>query len=143
VTECVHIVGDVMYDAILGALEGSNVPTFQRSNVLDRLGLRSGEYLLVTVHRASNTDNLDNLRSIVSALSEAGERVVFPAHPRTRKAMEAAGIEPGDNVQTVEPVSYMEMLALEKHARKILTDSGGVQKEALWLGVPCITMRTE
>ena len=114
-----------------------------RLNIIHGIVIVAGEYLLVTVHRASNTDNLDNLRAIVSALSEAGEQVVFPAHPRTRKAMEDAGIEPGDDVQTIEPVSYMEMLALEKHTRKILTDSGGVQKEALWLGVPCITMRTE
>jgi len=64
-------------------------------------------------------------------------------HPRTRKAMEAAGVTPGDNLLAIEPVSYLEMLALEEHARKILTDSGGVQKEALWFRVPCITLREE
>ncbi len=105
--------------------------------------MSSGGYLLTTVHRASNTDDVDNLRGIISALSQAGEPVVFPVHPRTRKAMEDADIEPGANLRAIEPVSYLEMLALEKHARKILTDSGGVQKEALWFGVPCITMRTE
>jgi UDP-N-acetylglucosamine 2-epimerase len=107
------------------------------------LDLPSGGYLLATVHRASNTDDPANLRAIVSALSDAGEPVIFPVHPRTRKAMEAAGIAPGDNVRVVEPVSYLEMLNLEQHARKILTDSGGVQKEAFWFAVPCITLRDE
>src|SRR5207237_9806947 len=91
-TKGVHIVGDVMYDAVMGALERWNVGTLERSGLIERLGLRSGEYLLATVHRASNTDNADNLRAIVSALSQAGEPVVFPVHSRTRKAMETAGI---------------------------------------------------
>jgi UDP-GlcNAc3NAcA epimerase len=138
VTKGVHIVGDVMYDAVLMFAERA-----QSSNILNRLGLSSGGYLLATVHRASNTDDPDNLRAIISALSDAGETVVFPVHPRTRKAIETAGVKPNNNVCMIEPVSYLEMLTLEKHARKVLTDSGGVQKEALWFGVPCITMRTE
>jgi UDP-GlcNAc3NAcA epimerase len=136
----VYVVGDVMYDAVLWAEEQMKDV---ECGLLSRLGLESGKYLLATVHRASNTDDPANLARIVSALSGAGERVVFPLHPRTRKALVAAGINTGENVLMVEPVSYLEMLALEKHARAILTDSGGVQKEALWLGVPCITLRDE
>jgi UDP-N-acetylglucosamine 2-epimerase len=136
----VYIVGDVMYDAVLWAVEqkGSDAEA-----VLSRCGLQSNGYLLATVHRASNTDEPRNLASILSALDASGERVAFPVHPRTRKAMQEAGISPGANVLMIEPVSYLEMLALERHARTILTDSGGVQKEALWLGVPCITLRDE
>ncbi len=140
VTQGVHIVGDVMYDAVLWAVEQSGDDA---TAILSRLGLASKKYLLATVHRASNTDNVDNLAAIISALNASGERVVFPVHPRTRKALGSAGIVLGDNIMAVEPVSYLEMLALEAHARAILTDSGGVQKEALWLAVPCITMREE
>jgi UDP-GlcNAc3NAcA epimerase len=140
VRDGVHIVGDVMYDAVLWAVEqkGSEAEV-----VLGKLSVRSGGYLLATVHRASNTDDPRNLASIMSALSATGERVIFPVHPRTRKAIQEAGIVPGENILAVEPVSYLEMLALERHARAILTDSGGVQKEAFWLGVPCITLREE
>jgi UDP-N-acetylglucosamine 2-epimerase len=95
------------------------------------------------VHRASNTDDPRNLAAILSALNASGEQVVFPVHPRTRKALQEMGIVAGQNVMAIEPVSYLEMLALARHARTILTDSGGVQKEALWLGVPCITLRDE
>jgi UDP-GlcNAc3NAcA epimerase len=136
----VHIVGDVMYDAVLWAAgrTGKGTP-----EVVSRLGVTPGEYLLATVHRASNTDDPANLAAIVAALSNSGETVVFPVHPRTRKAISSSGIVMGGNVMPIEPVSYLDMIALEKHARAILTDSGGVQKEALWLGVPCITLRDE
>ena len=99
--------------------------------------------MLATVHRAGNTDDAQNLAGIMSALGEVGEAVVLPLHPRTRKALEEASISLPGNVKWIEPVSYLEMLSLEKNARVILTDSGGVQKEALWLGVPCVTLREE
>lgn len=140
ITDGVHVVGDVMFDAVLTSLPRAEAIT---DDLLQSLGVHKGGYLLATVHRASNTDNLENLRSIVTALSSCGEPVIFPVHPRTRKALESAGIEIGPNVRAIEPVSYLQMLALERHARKILTDSGGVQKEALWLEVPCITLRDE
>ena len=140
ITSGVQVVGDVMYDATLHAAERARG---RAGEILDRLGVAPGRYLLATVHRASNTDNAANLTAIVSALSASGETVVFPVHPRTRKAMQAAGVRPGDNVVAVEPVSYLEMLTLEEHARKILTDSGGVQKEALWFRAPCVTLREE
>jgi UDP-N-acetylglucosamine 2-epimerase len=140
INDGVHIVGDVMYDAVVRAAErvGSGTP-----EIVSRLGLTPGEYLLATVHRASNTDDPANLAAIIAALSASGETVVFPVHPRTRKAIATAGIVMGGNVMPIEPVSYLEMIALEQHARAILTDSGGVQKEALWLGVPCVTLRDE
>ncbi|MFL5734111.1 MAG: non-hydrolyzing UDP-N-acetylglucosamine 2-epimerase [Chloroflexia bacterium] len=140
ITEGVHVVGDVMYDATLYAAERARDSAH---GILERHHLTRRGYLLATVHRASNTDNPANLASILEALSASAEPVVFPVHPRTRKAMEAAGINAGANVLAIEPVSYLEMLTLEEHARKILTDSGGVQKEALWFRVPCITLRDE
>jgi UDP-N-acetylglucosamine 2-epimerase len=140
ITSGVHVVGDVMYDAVLWAMEHSGDDA---AAILTRLGLAGKSYLLATVHRASNTDNPVNLANIMSALGAAGETVVFPVHPRTRKALDSAGIEVASNIMAVAPVSYLEMLALEGQARAILTDSGGVQKEALWLAVPCITMRDE
>jgi UDP-N-acetylglucosamine 2-epimerase len=140
ITKGVHVVGDVMYDQVLWAMEHSGD---HAAAILSRLGLESKRYLLATVHRASNTDNPANLAAILSALNASGERVLFPVHPRTRKALDAAGIALGDNIKAIEPVSYLEMLALESRARAVLTDSGGVQKEALWLAVPCITLRDE
>ncbi|HEX8229059.1 MAG TPA: UDP-N-acetylglucosamine 2-epimerase (non-hydrolyzing) [Chloroflexia bacterium] len=140
ITRGVFVVGDVMYDAILDSLPRAEAIA---PSLLSRIGVESGGYLLATVHRASNTDDPRNLASIVGALSDSGGPVVFPVHPRTRRALQQAGVVPGENVRQIDPVSYLEMVALEKHARKILTDSGGVQKEAMWLAVPCITMRDE
>ena len=140
ITAGVHIVGDVMYDAVLWAADRARAGI---PEIVSRLGLTPGAYVLATVHRASNTDDPANLAAITGALSNAGETVVFPMHPRTRKAIATSGIVLGGNVMPIEPVSYLSMVALEKHARTILTDSGGVQKEALWLGVPCVTVRDE
>ena len=139
ITSGVHIVGDVMYDAVLWAIEC----IAGGGGILSRLGLKRGEYLLATVHRASNTDDPQNLAAILGALEASGEQVIFPVHPRTRNALGERGIRLGSNIMAIKPVSYLEMLALEKHARKIVTDSGGVQKEALWLSVPCVTVRDE
>src|SRR5205823_13300310 len=97
-----------LYAAERARGQGSPRSAERAGDVLDRLGVTPGRYLLATVHRASNTDNAANLASIVSALSASGEPVVFPVHPRTRKAMEATGVRPGGNVLAVEPVSYLE-----------------------------------
>jgi UDP-N-acetylglucosamine 2-epimerase len=140
ITSGVHLIGDVMQDAIE---EYARVA--DESSPLSRsLGLRKGEYLLVTVHRAENTDNIDRLSSIVSAIRRLAEMdvVVWPVHPRTRKRLN--DIEPGaPNVRLIAPVGYLEMISLERNARVVLTDSGGVQKEARWLQVPCVTLRDE
>jgi UDP-N-acetylglucosamine 2-epimerase (non-hydrolysing) len=96
---------------------------------------------LLTIHRASNVDNLDNLRKIIIAVIESGEKIIFPIHPRTRKQFEKLKIHKFENIKIINPVSYFDMLVLEKNAKKIVTDSGGVQKEAYWLKVPCVTLR--
>jgi UDP-N-acetylglucosamine 2-epimerase len=132
--EGVHLVGDVMYDA---ALEYSKVD----SDVLERNGLVPKKYLLLTVHRPVNTDNRENLEGILQALE--GHEVIFPAHPRTVAFIDRHGIKVPANISIIKPVNYIESLALIKNARKLLTDSGGMQKEAYFLGTPCITLRDE
>jgi UDP-GlcNAc3NAcA epimerase len=135
----VHLVGDVMYDSILRFLDIAR----DKSTILQSLNLRPGQYLLATVHRPVNVDDMTNLASILETFGMLGETVVFPVHPRTRKAIESHGMSVGKNVIMTEPVGYLDMLWLEKNARMILTDSGGVQKEAYWLRVPCVTLRLE
>lgn len=108
------------------------------------VGLSEKGYLLATIHDAKNTHDRNRLKAIFSALSNADEEVVFPIHPRTRRALESTdNISLSPNVQVIEPVGYLDMIRLEAEARMILTDSGGIQKEAYWLGVPCITLRDE
>ena len=136
-------VGDVMYDHLLHCLPHAE----QGSKILAQMDLTTAEYFLVTIHRASNTDNLENLNSILTALHQLaseGVRVIFPVHPRTRKALTQLDCSKlGSCLSIIDPVSYYDMLMLEKNARLILTDSGGVQKEAFFLQVPCITLREE
>jgi len=128
-----------MYDSLLrqvqdGWLEGGQ---------LVQWGLSPQSYVLATVHRAANTDDASRLASIVQALGLLPEPVIFPVHPRTRKAMLDAGLAPSANVRLLEPLGYRDMLLLESNARCVLTDSGGVQKEAFFFGVPCVTLRDE
>jgi UDP-N-acetylglucosamine 2-epimerase len=135
----VHWVGDVMLDALEGLREHAS----RISSILHRLQLEPGRYVLVTVHRAGNTDVPTRLRGIVDALNDVSERVVFPVHPRTRGALDKLGIRWASHVQVVEPLGYVDMVTLESHARMIATDSGGVQREAYFLGVPALTFRDE
>ena len=138
----VELVGDVMLDVLRAHLEGVE----RRSRILDRLGLRPRGYLLATVHRAENTDDGEHLGNIVKAfvvLAASSETVVFAVHPRTRTRLESLGLNAPPGLRLIDPVSYMDMLALERQAKVILTDSGGVQKEAYWCGVPCVTLREE
>lgn len=141
-TRGVHLVGDTMLDAVLqfGKLAR------QRSDILNQLGVTPQSYLLATMHRPYNTDVPENLRAILDALADTGETVIFPVHPRTRqKIAELDGATRGtaDNVLMIEPVGYLDMLMLEQNARLVLTDSGGMQKEAYFFGVPCVTLRSE
>jgi UDP-N-acetylglucosamine 2-epimerase len=138
-TKGVHNVGDVMYDA---ALHNGQLAE-EKSRILEALGLKPKGYLLATVHRPDNTDVSHNLRSIVAALSSLEATIIFPLHPRTRKALRELGVTLGGNVRVVKPVGYLDMLILEKNARLILTDSGGIQKEAYFFAVPCVTLRQE
>lgn len=133
--------GDVMYDAVLQYAELAEA----KSGILKRLELGPKGYALATIHRAENTDDHARLRRIfagLEAIAREGLPVVFPVHPRTRKQTEV--IDLGlTAVRLIEPVSYLDMLILEKNARVILTDSGGVQKEAFFFRVPCVTLREE
>jgi len=139
ICEGVHIVGDIMLDAL--RLHGERA--LARSSVLETLGLRLKEYYLATVHRAENTDDPKNLVGIFQALGALDKRVVLPLHPRTRKMVSDLGIRTVGNVLLVEPQGYLDTLVLESAAACILTDSGGMQKEAYYLRVPCVTLRNE
>lgn len=137
--------GDVMHDSVL---YNARIAARELPDPLQRLGLVDGHpYALATVHRAENTDAPDKLRSIFRALGRVATDelpVILPLHPRTRKALVQHGLSPDQgNLRLIEPVSYLEMLVLERRARLILTDSGGVQKEAYWFAVPCVTLRDE
>lgn len=140
--ERVHEVGDVMYDAALYYASRANL----KSEILSQMSLVPGAYALATVHRAENTNDLDRLRVICETLCRLAQQmpVVFPVHPRTRKILWQSGFaqELGPVLLT-EPVGYLDMVMLEKNARVIMTDSGGVQKEAFFHQVPCVTFRHE
>lgn len=142
----VHHVGDVMYDAalIFGKLADSS------SDILNRLKLTSRAFRLCTVHRAENTDNPQRIDGIVDAIKEISTLscpTVLPLHPRTRNSLEAHGLlhslENRKEIKIIPPISFLDMVMLEKHAATILTDSGGVQKEAYFHHTPCITLRDE
>lgn len=140
VTSGVHLIGDVMHDAIAEYADIANAKTC----LLSSLGLRSRGYLLVTVHRAENTDDPNRLSNLVRAIHDLAEMkaVVWPVHPRTRQRLNVIDAEL-TNVRLLPPVGYLEMISLERNAEVVLTDSGGVQKEARWLQVPCVTLRDE
>ena len=140
-------VGDVMYDSVLFNKKLAQ----QKSNILQELGIERNNYLLATLHRAENTDDPTSLRNILKAFNEIARnetRIILPLHPRTQKCIEhltdsEEGLEVDPKVTIIKPVGYLDMLQLEASARTILTDSGGVQKEAFFLKVPCITLRDE
>jgi UDP-N-acetylglucosamine 2-epimerase len=137
ITKGVFWVGDVMYDIFKLKIKNLSL------KILSKLNLKPKKYFLLTIHRQENTDNLKNLKAIISALVTTKEKIVFPIHPRTEKALTKIKGLNFPNFLFINPVSYLDMLELEKNAKKILTDSGGVQKEAYWLKVPCITLRNE
>jgi UDP-GlcNAc3NAcA epimerase len=115
----------------------------RKSMIMKQLGLGVKEYSLVTIHRSENTDHPDRLREIVRALNQTGEQIVFPVHPRTRKAIKDIDIPFNKNILAIDPVGYFDMILLEQNARLIATDSGGVQREAYFHGIPCLTLRDE
>lgn len=137
----VYLTGDVMYDAVLQNIERAK----QISNIMDKLYLKEKEYLLLTIHRAGNINNIRNLSAIVDALLDIKEQVVFPVHPGTMKHLKEMGLleklKKSSNYKVIAPVGYLDFLMLEYNAKKILTDSGGIQKEAYFFKVPCITLR--
>ncbi|TGE33828.1 UDP-N-acetylglucosamine 2-epimerase (non-hydrolyzing) [Desulfosporosinus sp. Sb-LF] len=140
ITEGVYKNGDVMFDAFLYNLELAK----EKSNIMRKLGLTSKSFILCTIHRAENTDDPARLTQILKAVSRISLPVVLPLHPRTRKIAQQMGLNSLlEQVKVIEPVGYLDMITLEAHALKLVTDSGGVQKEAYFAGVPCITMRDE
>jgi UDP-GlcNAc3NAcA epimerase len=134
-----HLVGDVMADVLL-AFRG---PARERSTAVEDLGLTPGEYVLATAHRAGNVDDPQRLEALVGLLTRVGRQVVLPVHPRTRARLEAAGLwaRLEEAVTLTAPLGYLDFIRLAESAHTVLTDSGGVQKEAYLLEVPCVTMR--
>jgi UDP-N-acetylglucosamine 2-epimerase len=139
ITTGVHVVGDIMLDAILMHRQRAT----QSSRYPQSLGLEPGGYYLATVHRAENTDDEARLRGIIKALSALDLPVVMPLHPRTCKQLTAFGLGTGPNVVRIEPLGYLDMIQLQAQSAAVLTDSGGIQKEAYYLEVPCVTLRDE
>jgi UDP-GlcNAc3NAcA epimerase len=138
------LTGDIIYDAVLC----NRAIAERRSKILEQLNLVPRDYGLVTVHRSENTDDERRLESLLTAFNDIAAnmlRLVFPIHPRTAKLLSArfSGWLPNPRLHIIEPVGYLDMLRLISQARITLTDSGGLQKEALFLGCPCITLREE
>ena len=140
ITRNVYIVGDVMRDILDWAMQRLSA---KPSGILQRLGLMGKRYLVATVHRGENTDDPQRLSSIVAAFNSVNEPVVFPVHPRARKLMANLNCRIEPHVRLIDPLGYLDMVALIRDSRLVLTDSGGVQKEAYWMGIPCITLRCE
>jgi UDP-GlcNAc3NAcA epimerase len=139
IKDTVHWVGDVMLDAMIYYRPIAQ----RRSTALKRLNIKSKDFCLVTIHRSANTDNTERLRNIANILNEVSETIIFPIHPRTSKALADLQVPFKKHVRMIEPVGYLDMLTLEEHARLIATDSGGVQREAYFMGIPCLTLRDE
>lgn len=134
----VVVVGDVLLDALV---QNCAIAERDAQAFLGQYDLQAKSYFLLTLHRAENTDNPERLRLILQGVAGLGAPVLFPVHPRTQNSLAQAGISLNGNLKPVAPLGYFEMLAIQKNALKILTDSGGVQREAFYLKIPCITLR--
>lgn len=134
----VHFTGDIMIDVLMKNSEIAD----EKSDILDKLNLTKGNYILATIHRQVNTNSKENLSNIFNSLMESNEEIVLPLHPRTKKYLVKYGLFDSVNskLKIIEPVKYLDMIKLQKNAKKIITDSGGIQKEAYILKVPCITL---
>lgn len=135
----VHWVGDVMLDALRQVLPAVSTHVA----LLDRLAVHPGRYGLLTIHRATNVEDAERLRQIVSVFNQIDEPMIFPVHPRTRQAINELGLVVANHIRLIEPVGYLDMLMLAANARMIATDSGGLQREAFCLLTPCLTLRDE
>jgi UDP-N-acetylglucosamine 2-epimerase (non-hydrolysing) len=133
----IHLVGNVMIDSLL-----ANLDRAKARPALSRLGVRAHEYGLVTLHRPTNVDRPAALNALLGAMGKVSARLqlIFPAHPRTQARLQALEVPPG--IKVVDPLGYLDFIALESQARLVFTDSGGVQEETTVLGVPCLTLRT-
>lgn len=130
--------GDIMVDTMSANIEIA----LKKSRIIPTLQLENKEYNLLTLHRNYNVDNTDILEDILNQLGQLAERIIFPVHPRTRKMLAASYTLPG-NICVIEPQGYLDFITLENFSKRIITDSGGIQKEAYILKKPCITLRTE
>lgn len=139
ITRGVEVVGDIMLDAYLQHQRRAG----ERASLPSALGLAARQYYLCTLHRAENTDEAGRLGAILGALGRLDAPVVLPLHPRTQRKVREWGLRFPETVRLLEPVGYLDMLSLEANARCVLTDSGGIQKEAYYAGVPCVTLRDE
>lgn len=134
-------VGDVMYDVLLRAVNIAQ----KKSTILQKLKLNSSEFYLLTLHRAETTDNIEKLNNIIAFINDnfIDEKIIFPMHPRIKKVFESYKHKLNFDIKFIEPLGYLDMLMLMKNSKLLMTDSGGMQKEAFWLKKPCITMRDE
>ena len=139
VDEKIFTVGDIMYDAALFYSELAD----KNLDFLENLSIKPEKYILSTIHRPENTDNKIKMKNILTALSESTLPVVMPIHPRTKKKLFDYQLLDFKNIDFIDPVGYLDMILLQKNANKIATDSGGIQKEAFFHGIPCITIREE
>ena len=141
ITAGVHNTGDVMYDAILHY----KMVADKKSEIMTLLNLTPGEFIVSTIHRAETTDNPEKLRSVMTAFAQIDDPIIFPIHPRTKKALKTMNLSPlkGNHVKLIDPVGYLDMMMLLKNARLLITDSGGLQKEAYFLKTPCLTCLKE
>ncbi len=137
ITKGVYHVGDVMADAVLFNKERAGT----YSNILEIVGTAKKQYIAATIHRPSNTDSKENMTAILQAFGACGKTVIFPIHPRTKKYLQEYNLTIPENVHLLDPLGYLDMLHLTANAEKIVTDSGGVQKEAYLLKTPCVTLR--
>jgi UDP-N-acetylglucosamine 2-epimerase len=140
ITRGVHLVGDVMLDVLRWACQRAEKKS---DAILSRFELEPKGYLLATMHRSENTDDPKRLSAILEAFNACDEPVLFPVHPRSRRMIENGRCVLKPHVRMIEPLGYFEMVTVTNSARLVLTDSGGLQKEAYWLGVPCLTLREE
>ena len=139
--EKIFFTGNIMIDSLV-----SNLEQAQDSDILEQLKIESGKYATVTLHRPSNVDDSETLAGLFKVLSSVSKKmpVVFPCHPRTKNRIEEYGLMndiPGDNIRMIEPLGYLDFLKLQSSSRIVLTDSGGIQEETTYLGIPCVTMR--
>jgi len=133
----IYQTGDTMYDVFRSFSKKAD-----KCDITDRLDLTGKEYAILTIHRAENVDDPEKLKSLLQAVQVAEMKIIFPVHPRTKNRLKESGMSLDDAIiHTTDPVGYVEMLKLLKHARIVLTDSGGLQKEAFWSKIPCITIR--
>ena len=138
-SEIIHQVGDVMFDASIFYNKISD----QESNILEQLDIIDAEYMLLTIHRRENTTSKVKLENIMHGLEESDRNIIWPLHPGTKHQLEKFNIAIPKNIKIIDPVGYLDMISLQKNSQLVITDSGGVQKEAYFYQVPCVILRDE